>query len=344
MTKALTLEEIKKIGNIPMNFVVGMERSGTTLFQVMLNAHPGIVAPPESKFIVLLNSRYGAVKHWTDNLLLDFCNDLYKEGLFAKFWNVDKGSLLATFFAAKEIATFPLLCKLVFYHAGEGKTPEMFFDKNPVYYYALPELQKLFPEAKFIHIVRDYRAIVNSYIKVYKLKKPADIAFRWMRANMLIEEAKRNLPQNYFTLKYNTLVNDTPRIMPEVCKFLGIAFDGNMVTNHISGIYSSFHNNKKEDFKKFHKNVFRPIDTTRNEEWKVQLSAEEAAEAEAIAGEYGYKMYGFEPNSANYKVSKNSLDLMFAKLKYKIIRKMDETALFNPWLYFNMRGQIWRSF
>ena len=52
--KPFTPEEIRKISSMPMSFVLGKERSGTTLLQLMLNVHPGIVAPPESRFIMLL--------------------------------------------------------------------------------------------------------------------------------------------------------------------------------------------------------------------------------------------------------------------------------------------------
>ncbi|MEO8322834.1 MAG: sulfotransferase, partial [Actinomycetota bacterium] len=35
-------------------FIVGSARSGTTLLRMMLNAHPEVALPPESRFIVEL--------------------------------------------------------------------------------------------------------------------------------------------------------------------------------------------------------------------------------------------------------------------------------------------------
>ena len=52
--------DISRVEAVPMNFVIGKERSGTTLLQVMLNAHPNIVAPPESRFIIMFYFKYGS--------------------------------------------------------------------------------------------------------------------------------------------------------------------------------------------------------------------------------------------------------------------------------------------
>src|SRR5579862_4866650 len=104
--KPFTPEEIEKINSMPMNFVLGKERSGTTLLQLMLNVHPGIVAPPESRFIILLFYKYGRIKQWTEKIIVNFCNDLFKEALFRNFWSVIREELQADLLASRNLLTF----------------------------------------------------------------------------------------------------------------------------------------------------------------------------------------------------------------------------------------------
>jgi len=76
-------------------FLIGAERSGTTLLRLMLTAPPAICIPPESLFFVALESKYGAAKDLLPQIE-DFLNDLYNNN-FHRFreWNVDPQLLLA---------------------------------------------------------------------------------------------------------------------------------------------------------------------------------------------------------------------------------------------------------
>ncbi len=145
----LSLQEIDKISKTPMNFVVGKERSGTTLLQLMLNAHPNIIAPPESRFIVLLYYKYGKIQVWTKEIISRFCDDLFKEDLFRNFWGIDKKELVEILCSVKDQLTFTLVCKIIFRVSSPGKKEvNVFFDKNPVYYYFLPEREQNIPRCK----------------------------------------------------------------------------------------------------------------------------------------------------------------------------------------------------
>ena len=43
-------------------FILANPRSGSTLFRLMLAAHPSIVIPPESEFIVKLYPKFGHIE------------------------------------------------------------------------------------------------------------------------------------------------------------------------------------------------------------------------------------------------------------------------------------------
>jgi len=339
----LSIADIERIDKTPMNFVVGKERSGTTLLQVLLNSHPNIVAPPESRFIILLHTRYGSIKQWTEKNITDFCNDLYKEILFRNLWSIRKEDLISWLLPAKEKLNYPLLCKLVFYSiALPGKDILLLFDKNPIYYYFLPQLEALFPEAKFIHIVRDYRANIVSHRKVFKVKQPADIAHRWIKVNELIENRKKNLGQSYFTLKYETLVTEPENSMKNVCKFLDIPYRENMGKDHITFMYDTFKRNEKQRFREMHNSLFQPINSGHIDEWKQMLLPRDVTEAEAIAGNYAKSRYGYEPTTKPGRIF--FLRVWGIELKYLVVKNIYRIAFRRLWLYYYIKNNIWNSF
>lgn len=338
-------EEIEKIKNTPLFFVLGKERSGTTLLQLMLNTHANIIAPPESRFIILLYFKYGKTKQWTKKIITDLCNDLYKEGLFRDYWGVDKHRLISVLIASKDSLTYPLLCKIIFRISSPGKKEvRIFFDKNPLYYYFLQELSDIFPEAKYIHLVRDYRANLVSHKKVFTVKKGTDIAYRWMKVNMLVEESKNRAPQNYLTLKYEELVSNPAQNMEVVCRFLGLPFDENMVQNHQSGMYSKFNSNKKEGFLKVHQNVFNPINPALINEWKEKISPEELLNVESAVGKFAETMYGYKPVNPENAILKKPQGYFMMNLKYRIIKALYKKALANFRLYWFIKKNLWGGF
>jgi hypothetical protein len=338
----LTIDEIRRVGDIPLNFVSGKERSGTTLLQVMLNTHPNIVAPPESRFIMILHSRYGKVMQWTEKNLTRFCNDIMKEKAIKDYWAINRDDLLASFLTAKDVATYPLLCKLVFYHASQGKDVKMFFDKNPIYAYFMPELKRFFPDAKYIHIVRDYRANIMSHRRVFMLKRITDITYRWLKMNMLIEAAKSSNLQGYFTLKYENLVSEPVKSITDICKFLSVPFYEKMAVQHSSGIYPGFNANQKKRFRAIHQSLFTPLTASFVDKWEKALTPLEIAQAESIAGDYAEKMYGYKKHSTRL-ASGTMLSIgLMTKLRYQAINKMYLFVFNTPALYFAIRTYIWK--
>jgi len=349
--KPFTAENLRKIDSIPVNFIVGKERSGTTLLQLMLNAHPNIIAPPESKFIILLYFKFGKIQKWTEKIIINFCNRLFREMIFRKFWGIDKQELQSALIGVKELLSFPLVCKMIFFFSSpEKKEVHIFFDKNPLYYYFLPELNTIFPEAKYIHLVRDYRANLVSHQKVFLVKKVTDITYRWLKVNMLIEEIKSHSPQKYFTLTYESLVNNPSQKMQDLCLFLNLPYNINMVQNHRSGMYSNFIATTGEGFRKVHENVFHAINPALISEWENTISTEDLIKAESIAGNYGERMYGYKLKCPENTIKINGTDYFIMELKYKLIRAFFRINLSNHWVNrifrtsVRIKRKIWKIF
>ena len=57
---------MSNISSIPIFFVVGRPRSGTTLLRMLFDAHPDVTFPPECQFIVNLYPKYKNVNPWKE--------------------------------------------------------------------------------------------------------------------------------------------------------------------------------------------------------------------------------------------------------------------------------------
>ncbi|HTA82786.1 MAG TPA: sulfotransferase [Bacteroidia bacterium] len=328
----MTLAEAEKINQTPIMFIMGKERSGTTLLQAMLNSHPNIVAPIESRIIIFLYARYGHVTDWTEKIIDRLCTDIYNETRFALYWNIERSILFSTLVSVKSVLTYPLVCKIIYCQTNTNKEIKLIFDKNPVYYFFMKELTEIFPDAKYIHIVRDYRDNITSHQKVMRDKNTAELAYRWLEVNKCLEERKEKFLTNWHTVKYESLVTQPIDIMTKVCSFIDVPFYENMVTGFSTVLAPAFYKNAdRENFTKFHWNVFNPVNNNRVGQWKVSMPKDQVEIVEAIDGEYGKRIYGYEI-TLPYK-KPNSLRMFRAKFGYEFFKRSIRIVYANPVLF-----------
>lgn len=126
-------------------FLVGCPRSGTTWLQLMLSAHPAISSSQETHlmtYIAALDSVWA--KHAASSRGI---------GLPAVLPAEDFRSLEADFARA-------VLRKVA--------TTAVFLEKTPGHALHLDRILEMFPDARFIHMVRDPRAVTSSIIRAGK--------------------------------------------------------------------------------------------------------------------------------------------------------------------------------
>lgn len=283
----------KEIDAIPIFFIVGKGRSGTTMLQSILDAHPACIIPLETRFIIHLKSKYRSVSVWTDSRIRSFYNDLFTDLKFSTLWQVDKHKLLQELLFLGKEADFASLVKVVYlnylsiYPKSEIK---LIGDKNPIYTIFIPQLAEIFPDAKFIHLIRDHRDNISSHIRVFPIQDIPFLASKWVFYNQLVEDHKRRNPEQVLTIRYEDLVSDPGANIQRICSFLGITYDPAMLR---------FHERTNEGLKyiehfvrKFHDNLYNPINNSKVNTWKKGLSPDQVQAIEVIAGlkaaEYGY--------------------------------------------------------
>ncbi len=282
---------MEELNSIPFFFVVGRPRSGTTLLRTLFDAHPNVSFPPECQFIINLYPRYGKITQWQEKDLIAFYNDLKQQWLFDT-WNMDYDLLKKALLKHTGIYSYGNICKVVYkqYSSLFDKKELLFIgDKNPGYAIYTKLLLKVFPEAKFIHIIRDYRDNFVSIKNVdFELPIPSLVAQKWKYFYKKFNKDSISYPSAYFVINYEKLAKEPVKYFSELCKFIGIEYDESVFNFH----------EKKDDILKqyppgyihtYHSSLMEKINTSKIGVWKKQLSKRQAKLMDITIGKIAEK-------------------------------------------------------
>ncbi len=286
------------LSKIPIFFILGRPRSGTTLLTTLFNAHPNIRIAPEFPIMLFLYQRFRKVKHWDEATIRSFVDHVF---YFSKFnirrvenLKLDKEFIVSELLRYKENGSIQLFLKSINYYAYSVFHKEktlLIGDKNPVYSMSVNRFRKIFPDAKFICIIRDYR---DNFISIKKLAEK-EVAVeapslslqvgRWRIFTRLFLDLKRRYPEKFYILRYEDLVSEQEKTFRSLCEFLGVAYDPSVF---------DFHKKREETvntygnfiYEKFHENLMKPVNTGRMNTWQKVLTAKEVRMADQIAGKY----------------------------------------------------------
>ncbi len=240
-------------------FVFGALRSGTTVFRLMLNAHPDVSNPGEANFIFDHMKGTPELDNWAYNFE-DLRSDLGFVDFKMTIAQGRDGADLARDFVAQ-------------FRGDSSRVFALNVHRN------LEKIAALFPGAKLIHIVRDPRDVARSCIGMGWAGNTYFGVDQWI-------ETERNWDayswkfngRNILQVKYEELIRD-PRVTLEgVCTFLGVKFTDQMMSYPNSSTYAS-------------------PDASLVEAWKTKLTVREVALIEmklgSLLGGGGYELSGY---------------------------------------------------
>jgi hypothetical protein len=235
-------------------FVVGCSRSGTTLLRAMLDAHPALAVPPESHFALAPSVR--ALRR-----------ALRREPWFA-LWEIDAPDLHGLDCADAVRALFAA------YAAARGKP--RYADKTPYYVSHLPRLAARFPEARFVHVVRDGRDVALSLLEVPWGPDTIEGAALYWRRRVLEGRAAGLPPDRYRELRYEALVADPEGELRPLAAWLRLEYSGAMLAypdRPLTVPYPEHHRRL----------ALAPTPDLRD--WRTQMSPADVARFERVAGD-----------------------------------------------------------
>jgi sulfotransferase family protein len=276
-------------------FFVGSGRSGTTLVRAMFDSHPDMAVPDESNFV----ARFGRARERYEQSWgfagAVFLHDLFRQSWFRRSGISQDAAWEA--FDARPPADLPAAIREVFglYARLTGKS--RYGDKTPSYVLHLPLLAELFPEARFVHVVRDGRVVALSLLDVgFGPRTVTQAALQWRERVGLGLAFERELgPSRCRQVRYEDLLEDPPGTLESLCDFVGLEFDPLMLQyfERADSIVSS-------DVYKYRSVRMPPTKNLRD--WRSQMSKKDLAVFEAIAGdlleEVGYERGILSPSPA----------------------------------------------
>ncbi len=226
-------------------FVVGVFRSGTSLLTLILNQHPSVALMYECdlwnfpKLLMPLRFRHD----WASRI--EFYNQsLSRHRLIELNAPVPPGE----FNVPEDL-----------YRAyGRKKNATIIGEKSPFFCNRLERLFALYPEAAFIFVWRDPAEVYRSVRKAGETSRFFGRAGMLSRFVFLQESAIRQLASirhggaRVHRVNYADLVEDSPRVCQELCRFLGVPFHPPMLdlrTADRSSIFNSpHHHSLHQDF------------------------------------------------------------------------------------------------
>jgi hypothetical protein len=255
--------------------VLGVSRSGTTLLKEMLDSHSQLAIPTESYFIPQLWDRHG--RNFDTEAFLDDLGRLER----VREWGVTPEDVRRRLPPSPSAADG---IRAIYRSYADARGKRRYGDKTPSYMQSIDLLERVFPDAQYVHLVRDGRDAALSFLEMrrkprFHLARPRGIASFASQWRLEVEGARdlggRVGPARYHELRYEDLVRDPEAELRRVTAFLELDFEQGMLAYH-DGVDA----NALQD----HPLLAEPP-TPDTRRWQEQLSPADAELFEAIAGE-----------------------------------------------------------
>lgn len=209
-------------------FVVGCPRSGTTLVRLIVDSHPSLAIPPETRFLVPVAGDARS-SDWTGReaaarliaqpgfARLGLAAELYEHAV-AELRPPDTASAI----------------RLLFSLYATVNNKARWGEKTPIQVFYLPMLSSLFPDAQFLHVIRDGREVAASLAEMdWGPHSLLGAAFIWRSA---VQKARRDGAilgrSRYMEMKLEQIVANTEAAAKAFCDFIGEPFDPAMLAYH----------------------------------------------------------------------------------------------------------------
>jgi hypothetical protein len=275
-------------------FVVGAERSGTTVFRLMLDNHPELSVCPEFEYVV--DPLVGR-SDWPNSR--EFREQLASDWVF----------LVNNFDIHPELSFTELANSFLSQHQQRsgGRLVGAVVHRN------FDQLSRIWPDARYIHLVRDPRDVARSVVNMGWAGNVWRGVGRWLDAERVWDSVRANLdPSMYCDVRYEELVLEPERTLKTVCDFLGVSFSSEML--YYPG-----------------QTTYQPPDAKLVEQWRRKQTRKEISLVEAQAADLmtarGYHLHG-EPG---YYPS--PLTRVYLKIQDKMGRVQFRIQRLGPSLY-----------
>jgi sulfotransferase family protein len=275
--------------NAPI-FIVSAPRSGSTLLRLILNTHSRIdVPPPGWLFDMVYPYLYSYGDLNSDANLTSLAEDVLHTPTVKK-WGLS--------IAAKDLveraseASFKGLLSALHELHMESKGKRRWGEKTPRHGFWMDEIHALYPDAQFIHIVRDGRDmaidISDSILLPYSVYSGAALWQRYVSA--IRDSASRLDARHYLEVRYEDLCAQPEQAIGKICDYLQEGFEPAMLAPNKTNSAQNWSGHP------LHAKTAQPISTKYCQMYRTRITADDTAALEGLIGTtlqaFGYPLSG----------------------------------------------------
>jgi protein-tyrosine sulfotransferase len=252
--------------------IVSAGRSGTTLLRSMLVASEQIAIPPESFALPYAALQFQAMQEQSWYNLSRLTLSLFEAVHSFSYWETNIQPVYATVrsLPEQERSLARVLDILFMYYAAE-KFPQarLWGDQSPENAKRLRWLWQVFPNGKYVHVLRDGRDVVASFCEMGESLEGA--IQRWRVSLDNFNWLKQHVPaSNIFEVRYEDLVAQPETSLRDLSAFLAIDYSEEMLN------YWQKDTTVEQRFLgKVHENLVKPVFSNSVGSWRKRLNAEQ---------------------------------------------------------------------
>jgi protein-tyrosine sulfotransferase len=273
-------------------FIVGPGRCGSTLLRRVLQSNSAVHIPPEIfqfKKTVLRFQRYRRLLDWEDLSQLILWPLVWHSEFddeFFKHLPVLQKKIQQLPVSERSLAR--LIDMLYRYHGKRiGAEFERWGDKTPLNVNWMGEIVAVFPNARFVFMLRDGTDVVHSHMDALG-NSLRGAARTWKKSLELWQDFRQHYPGQCRVMRYEEFVRDPESEIRRLCDFLELDFSSSMV--------KADRGDKLSDLQRIdhHRRALKPITEDRVGVGHRSLSSAEKKNLKKIIGEemknWGYSV------------------------------------------------------
>ena len=254
-------------------FIVGTQRSGTTLLFQILDNHPDLFVLNEIWHL------YPFVRGETTDL-----RDL--EELLISHLGLNGPYLGPDVLRPDDVFEH---IEIAFNAKLRDLGKNRWAIKDPRLTYYLEDFQRRYPDSKWVMIIRDARGVVNSYLtRKWNVANVYSGARLWDEQIEIQRAFVRAHPEKTHVVHFEDLLANPRQVVTSICQFLGVECSEELLSYHRKKPSTPIHEGNV--------NITKPIQKAVGEKWRSRLSAVQIAVIETVAGKTleseGYSLVG----------------------------------------------------
>jgi hypothetical protein len=259
-------------------FIVGNDRSGTTMLRLILDRGPEVAIPPESMFLTDFAPAFERGEPRDAQAATRFAEDVWTHPK-VRLWELP-GDPPPVPLGLEPHDAYRFVVEAPFkaYAARHGKPG--WGDKTPHYVHHVDHLLTVWPGARFVVLVRDGRDVALSLRKMpFGPNNAWAAASWWARGIRAGETAQRAHPDVVLTVRYEELAQQPREVVPRICEFLSLSYSEDMLALERADPAKIV-----SDQASWFPTLFDGINTTAVARWRREMSVRDQRVFEASAG------------------------------------------------------------